>query len=394
MAARGLLGIKMAKLKTLTVGEVIHSLEALAPSGTSEKWDNTGLLLGDPGWGTKGAIISVDLTEASIEAATRKEYRLIVNHHPCIFPKSKGLSKIVPGPKSGMSNLVFEALKRGIAVASYHTNFDQCALEVPQVISQKLGLVAQGRLMDGGEGSLLKLVVFVPTKHLDTVRGALAGAGAGHIGNYDSCMFHTQGEGTFRGLEGSLPAMGKMGVIERVEESRLETIFPRGLKKQILEALRASHPYEEVAFDLYPVEQGPAQKGLIRGLGYGFWGEFSKPLSFAEFTKRVKAVFGVEGLIHTPPSLGSVRSVRRMGFVAGKGASFVDAAIAARCDVFVTGEAGYHVALDGSRKGLSVIELGHRESEIFYLSTMTSWLKRMGIQTQTLNLRTQHLDSG
>jgi dinuclear metal center YbgI/SA1388 family protein len=383
--------LKPSRKNWKKVSEIIGALENLAPSGTSEKWDNTGLLAGDPDWETSGAVVSVDLTEQAIETAIQRGFRLIVNHHPCIFPKSKGLARIVPGSKSGISSLVFEAIRNGIAVASYHTNFDQCSLEVVRAVSEGLGVQPRGRLLDGGEGSLVKLVVFVPVTHVDAVRTALAQAGAGHIGHYDFCTFSTQGEGTFRGSDQTRPFAGQPGRLEKVQEIRLETIFPRGLKKSVLAALRSAHPYEEVAFDLYSTEQSPTSLGLVRGLGYGFWGEFSSPKPFSEVARSVTRLFNTQGfwLTDPPPS-----RVRRLAFVAGKGASFLDAASAAGCDLFITGEAGYHTALDGARKGVAVMELGHRESEVFYIQTMQGWLSAMGLKTVGLNLRTQVIVSG
>jgi hypothetical protein len=318
---------------------------------------------------------------------------LIVNHHPCIFPKSRGLGRVVPGSRSGISTLVFKALRRGIAVASYHTNFDQCALEVVQTISAKLGVQPKGRLLESGgasEGMFLKLVVFVPETHLEAVRTALGQAGAGHIGNYDFCTFGTPGEGTFRGSDQARPFHGKPGRLEKVREVRLETIFPKGLKNSVLAAMRAAHPYEEVAFDLYPLEQAPASLGLVRGMGYGFWGDFPSAKPFSEFTRRVTGGFSTNGFMVTQPT---PKKVKRVGFVAGKGASFVDAAVAAGCDVLITGEAGYHTALDGARKGMVVLELGHRESEIFYIETMKEWLSQMGLKAVGLNVRTQAIVS-
>lgn len=398
----------MAKAtSTQRVSAIIEKLEALAPSGTAEKWDNVGLLAGDPAWETRGAVVSVDLTEEALRTAVRKGYRLIVNHHPCIFPKGKGLSRLVPGAKAGIPSLLFEAIRNGIAVAACHTNFDQCSLEVVRAISGGLGVRPAGRLLDVGEGTLLKLVAFIPESHVSTVRAALCAAGAGHIGNYDSCTFSASGEGTFRGGEGARPFLGSAGRLEKARETRLETIFPKGLKKAVLTALRSAHPYEEVAFDLYPVEQGPASIGLVRGLGYGFWGDFSSPKTFAEVARGVRRVFRTEGFILTESpkrksqaprtSPGTSRGtcmIRRVAFVAGKGASFVDAAAAAGCDLFITGEAGYHPSLDAARKGMSILELGHRESEVFFIETMQDWLTAMGMKAVGLNLKTQAIISG
>lgn len=372
----------MSTQKPETVGQIINLLERHAPSGTAESWDNVGLLLGDPAWKTAGAVATVDLTREAIERAKAEGVRLIINHHPCIFPKGKGPSKIQAG------TLVFDAICEGIAVAAYHTNFDQCALEVPQAITQAMGLEPKGRLVDKAEGSLLKLVVYVPSTHLDAVREAVSRAGAGHIGNYDQCTFSTPGEGTFRGSDQTQPFLGKPGELERAQEHRLETILPAGLKTQVLKALFEAHPYEEVAFDLYPVLQGPASQGLIRGLGYGFWGEWKEAKSFEEVAQCVKSVFGIDGFWVSSPQPAKIR---RVGFVAGKGASFVGAASAVGCDLFITGEAGYHTALDGARRGVTVMELGHRESERFFAPTVAGWLKDVGLKAVALDVPTQKI---
>lgn len=371
----------------MKVGEIIRHLELKAPSQTAEGWDNVGLLAGDPDWKTEGAVLCVDLTSQAIRTARENGYKLIVNHHPCIFPRSGGLGRVVAG-EHGTGSLVFEAIRNGIAVAAYHTNFDRCALEVPEMITRGLGLTPKGRLIDKGRGSLLKLVVFVPLGHVEQVREAICLAGAGVIGNYDTCTFSTGGEGTFRGSDASQPFLGKPGVLEAAKELRLETILPRGLEKTVLQAMRAAHPYEEVAYDLYPVEQAPGLQGMTRGVGYGFWGDYSKPKAFQDVARDVKRLFKVDGFWISEPVPAKVK---RVGFVAGKGASFTDAAAAAGCDLFITGEAGYHVVLEASRRGVAVMELGHRESEFFFPRAMKGWLSEIGLKSKELNLPTQRI---
>lgn len=373
-----------------TVGEVIRLLEAHAPSGTAESWDNVGLLVGDPNWKTSGAIVTIDLSEKALQMAQAKGIRLVINHHPCIFPKSKGISKITAG--SDKSGLIFEAIRRGIAVAACHTNFDRCALEVPQVISKGLGLVPRGRLIDKPQGSLVKLSVFVPDTHVNSVREALFQAGAGHIGNYDYCSFGAEGLGTFRGSSSTQPFLGTPGQLESAQETRLETVIPRGMEKAVLRALLAAHPYEEVAYDLYPVEQAPSGAGLVRGLGYGFWGEFPQPKPFSEVSRSVRRLFQVDGFLMTEPA---PKKIRRVAFAAGKGASVIGAAASLGCDLMITGEAGYHEALAASVGGsMAVMELGHRESEFFFVETVKGWLKRKkfeGFKAVGLDLRTQKI---
>ncbi len=367
----------MTSKKCKPIAEVLRALNERAPLGAAEEWDNVGLLVGDSSVETPGAVLSIDLTFEAIELAVQKGYRLIIIHHPCIFPKNRGLSRIVSGSP------VFEAIQKGIAVAAYHTNFDQCSLEVVETITQGLQIQPKGRFLEKSFGSLLKLVTFVPLEHVEKVRNALCEAGAGFIGKYDSCTYGLQGEGTFRGGVNSNPFIGSPGQLEKVQELRLETILPRGMREVVLNALLAAHPYEEVAYDFYPLEQSPAGEGLIRGLGYGFWGEFPSPRAFSDVVKDVKSLFNIHGFWITNPTPSHVS---RVGFVAGKGASFVEAAVAKKCDLFITGEVGYHAALGGLRRGMTVMELGHRESEKFFVETIKNWLSCLGlgfIETQT-----------
>ena len=267
-----------------SIQSVITSLNQRAPLGTSEIWDNVGLLLGDPAAQTSGAVVSIDLTQESIDLAVEKGYSLIINHHPCIFPKSKGLSQVVAG------TLLYEALRRGIAVASYHTNFDQCALEVVEAISGGLGIEPMGRF------------------------------------------------------------------VEKPAENQVS-----------------------------------GKTGLVSGLGYGFWGHFPSPKAFSEVAKGVKSLFSIHGfwITNPPPS-----SITRVGFVAGKGASFVEAALSSGCDLFITGEAGYHTALGAMRRGMAVMEIGHRESEKFFIQTMKNWLLQLGLEVVEGQSPTQCLSSG
>ena len=169
-------------------------------------------------------VVSIDLTEKAIDSPIRKKANLILNHHPCIFPKSKGLSRVTDA--SSPSGSWFAGRSRtAISVAAYHTNFDQCALEVVQTVANGLGVIPRGRLIDKPRGALSKLVVFVPATHAEAVREAICEAGAGHIGNYDSCTFGSEGKGTFRGNDQSRPFLGRSGQLEHAPEVRLGNDF-------------------------------------------------------------------------------------------------------------------------------------------------------------------------
>ncbi len=370
---------KRAASKNPSLASILYEIEKRTPPGTAEKWDNVGLLVGNARGIVTGAVLSVDLTEEALETAKRLGYSLIINHHPCIFPRSKGAANVI---STGPSKLIYEAARAGISVIATHTNFDQCALEVPEAVAQALGITPVGRLFGGDESPFTKLVVFVPRTHVEKVRDALFAVGAGKIGRYDSCSFASPGDGTFRGGVGTKPFIGKSGRLEKVDEVRIETIFPRGLKRQVLQALRSSHPYEEIAYDLYRVDQEPSRFGLVSGLGYGVYGDLPKAVPFAEIAKRVRRAFKSEGFLITEPL---PKRVKRIGFTPGKGSSFLRAAGLLGCDLFITGEAGYHDAREAALSGVGVMEIGHRESEIFFLQTIEKWCREWKVRTRVLN---------
>jgi dinuclear metal center YbgI/SA1388 family protein len=375
--------------RRLKVGDITQVLDRLAPESSAESWDNVGLLTGDPEWKTSAAVVSVDLTAEAIAAAKKSGARLIVNHHPCIFPKSRGLSRITS------SSLVFQAAREGVAVYASHTNFDRCALDVPKRIADALDARIVGRMIEHPSQALKKLVVFVPESHVDAVHSALSDASAGHVGNYDSCAFLSAGEGRFRGSDSTKPFLGAPGQLEHAQEVRLETVFPAGMEPVVLRALRQSHPYEEIAHDIYSVEQRASNEGMTAGLGYGFYGDLEKPAELRDFVRKVGRVFEASGAILTPAegiSSGRAR-VRRIGWTPGKGSAFVSAAVSAGCDLFITGEVGYHDARSAALRGMSVIELGHRESERFFLQVMTDWLRALGLKAQELNIPVQTIGS-
>lgn len=375
------------------VSEILQALDAHAPAGTAEEWDNVGLLVGDPRWKTQGAVIAIDLTAEALETARQKGWRLILNHHPCLFPKGRGPHRLVPGQGRATTDLVFEAIRSGIAVAALHTNFDRCALEVVAAISQALKATPKGRLLSKGSGSLVKLAVFVPRAHAEAVRTAVCEAGAGVIGNYDQCTFAVGGRGTFRGNDTTKPFLGKPGKLEQAEEIRLETIFPRGMEKPVLKALRQAHPYEEIAYDLYAVEQSPAPKGVVRGLGYGFWGDFEKPVRLPVALARIRKAFGVKGerlTRATPRGRRNPDLIKRIAYSPGKG-DFASAALAAGCDLYVTGEVAYHDALEAARQGLHIVELGHRQSERYFLEVIEAWARAQGLKTLRLPAQAQEI---
>jgi dinuclear metal center YbgI/SA1388 family protein len=387
----------MAKRKSSTrkttdtrkISDFIAAIESRIPPKASESWDNVGLMTGDARQALRGVVIGVDLTEALLREAIQKKANLILLHHPPMFPKGRGVGRLILGRSNELTTLLLQAFQRNICVYVAHTNFDRCALDGMMRLAHDLGGTAYARVWEEpGEGETLlkKLVTYVPVDHFEAVRDALYMVGCGHIGNYDCCGFSTAGFGNYRPLQGASPFLGKVGEMEEVEEVRLETLVVAGMEQVAIETLLEAHPYEEVAYDLYPVEQAPVKKGLVWGMGYGFVAELEKPVGFEEFVKRVKRVFKVDAFL---ANAVVPKKISRIAFTPGKGASFLGSVRSHRPDIYITGEVGYHGSLDALRAGMGVFELGHRESEHYFLKTFLAWCKEWRVRASALDERTQ-----
>ena len=238
------------------VKDIIQVLEDLAPLQLQESYDNAGLIFGSPDQEITSALVTIDVTEKVIDEAIAKNAQLIVAHHPLIF---SGLKKITG--KNDVERSLVKAIKNNIAIYAAHTNLDSVSCGVNSKICAKLQL-QNCTVLQPAEGILKKLVTFIPVDHVQKVREAVFSAGAGNIGNYDFCGFNTEGLGSFRGSENSHPFVGENNKIHYEKEIRFETIFPGYLQNKIVQALLQSHPYEEVAYDIYSLENRFEKAGM------------------------------------------------------------------------------------------------------------------------------------
>ncbi len=339
----------------MKIKEIVSALERFAPLPLQDGFDNAGMQIGLTDAETTGALLCLDVTEAVIDEAIAWGYNLIVSHHPLIF---KGYTSITG--KDYVERCILKAIRNGIAIYSAHTNVDNVSGGVNFRIAEKIGL-EHARILAPKENSLLKLVTFVPYTHAEPVKKALFQAGCGHIGKYDCCSFQTEGEGSFRAGEGSKPFVGEISQLHKEPEVRLETILPSYLKNSVLQALQASHPYEEPAFDLYPVVNSWPQAGS------GVIGELQAPETELEFLKRIKKTFEAGCVRHTRLT---GRLIRKVALCGGSGSFLIPQAIRQGADVFITGEIKYHDFF-GHDTDILLAEIGHYESEqytreIFY----------------------------
>ena len=334
----------------LSVADLAHAMEAIAPSALAEPWDNVGLVIGDPAAPLTGVLLCIDLTLEVIEEAKTLGASAVVAYHPPIF---KGLKRFTPG---SAESVAYEAMAAGLAVYSPHTALDVAAGGTNDVLADLLGLDGREPLSPRPSGDAgQKLVTFVPSDAVDRVADAMFNAGAGRIGDYDRCSFRTPGTGTFRGGDASNPAAGERGRDERADELRLEVVVPVRRSAAVVTALRESHPYEEVAFDLVPLAADPT-----RMIGLGRIGDLLEPLTCDDFLHRVRRQLGVPVVLVAGPTS---QEVRRVAVCAGSCGELLDDAAKRGADVYVTGELRHHDALRASRLGLTAACVLHSNSE-------------------------------
>ncbi len=329
--------------------EVTQYFESIAPLSLQESYDNAGLITGDINSEINSVLVTVDVTEKVVEEAIKKNVQLIVAHHPIIF---SGLKRITG--KNYIERTVIKAIKNDIAIYASHTNLDSIDGGVNRKICEKLEL-QNCKILQPASGQLKKLVTFIPVEQADIVRKAIFNAGAGNIGNYDSCGFVAEGMGSFRGNENSNPFVGQKREIHSEKEIRFETIFPGYLQGRVIEALLKSHPYEEVAYDIYPLDN------KFDKIGMGMIGTLTKPKTETEFLKQLKTTFNTGLIKHTGLRDKPVETVAVCG---GSGSFLLNAAIAAGADFFVSGDFKYHQFFDAENK-IVIADIGHFESEQF-----------------------------
>jgi len=332
----------------MKISQIIEILEDFAPLVLQESFDNSGLQVGDASQKVKGILLCLDVTEEVLDEAMELDCNLIISHHPLLFKPIKRLTG-----KTYIERCVTKACKNDLVIYAAHTNLDNAFGGVNFYLAEKLGL-QNLRTLSPQKDSLLKLVTFVPEAQAETVRNALFGAGAGCIGNYDSCSFNVSGTGTFRAGEQAHPFVGNRNELHTEPEIRIETIIPVHKKSTVLRTLLTVHPYEEPAYDFYPLanEWNRAGSGVI--------GELPYPVTEDVFLQNLKTILKLQSLKHSP-LIG--KEICEVALCGGSGAFLIPDAIACGADIFITGEARYNDYYDVENKILLAV-VGHYESEI------------------------------
>ena len=348
-----------------TLSDLTAALEAIAPLRYAEPWDNVGLLVGDPAQAVSRVMLTIDYTaEVACEAAGARCDAVIAYHPPIFKPLPNRLLA------TGATALIYDAIRRGVAIYSPHTALDVAEGGTNDVLADAVGLTAERMPLKVSEGKpeQYKLVTFVPEPSLEKVSEAIFTAGAGRIGQYSACSFRSIGTGTFFGEEGSNPTFGKSGQLEKAPEVKIETIVPTAKVDAVVRALRQTHPYETPAFDL----NVPA--AVPEGLGIGRFGVLEKPTPRAEVFERIKRELDLQHLLIAGPTDGDVTHA---AVCAGAcGGEMLDQAIADRVQLYVTGEMRHHDALRAARAGVTVVCTLHSNSERATLKRLATLLNQ------------------
>jgi dinuclear metal center YbgI/SA1388 family protein len=327
--------------------ELCSYLDSAVPLSFQESYDNSGLQVGLPDKEVNSALITLDVTEEILDEAGNAGSDVIISHHPLIFNGIKRLSG-----RTMTERILLKAIKQDIAIYSAHTNLDVLSNGVSMKMAEKLKL-NNIKVLVPLKDRLLKLVTYIPENHFDNVRDALFEAGAGVIGNYDQCGFSIPGTGSFRGGEGTRPFTGEIGKTHFEKEIRFETVMFSHLKERVIKALLSSHPYEEVAYDLYQLENQNIEAGM------GCVGELFEAMEEKDFLKFLSPAFSAKGIRFSKPTGKKISKVAMCG---GAGASLLNDAIATGAQAFVTSDIKYHTFFDIGNK-LLLVDLGHYESE-------------------------------
>lgn len=344
----------------MKIKEIVSALERFAPLPLQDDFDNSGLQIGLTDAEATGALLCLDVTESVLDEAIALGYNLVISHHPLIF---KGYKSITG--KDYVERCIVKSIKNDIVLYAAHTNLDNACNGVNFKIAEKIGL-KNIKVLDPKAGSLLKLVTFVPSAYANNVREALFNSGCGNIGEYDSCSYNLEGEGTFRAKEGANPFCGEIGKLHHEKEERIETILPFYKKNEVIKALIQAHPYEEPAFDLYTLQNEWAQ------MGAGIVGELEHPETELNFLKRIKKTFEVGCLKHNKLTGREIQTVALCG---GSGSFLLSKALQAKADVFITGEIKYHDYF-GYEDSILMAEIGHYESEQYTKEILYSIIEK------------------
>jgi len=348
----------VATVKCQTIASII---EELANKKLAEEWDNVGLLVGDGSSKINKILVCLDVTEWVINEAIEQKVDMIVSHHPLIFGK---INRITADTVLGRKLL--KLISNNIAVYCAHTNYDMAKDGLNDLFAKRMGFNSFELIEPLYTEKLYKLIVYIPKGHEDKIFKALVAAGAGHIGNYSSCSYRTEGVGTFIPEEGTHPFIGEQGKLEEVDEIKLGTLVPKSILNKVLKTLIKVHPYEEPAYDIMPIDNPGNSYGL------GRLAQLQNETTLAVYAETIKKALKLDRIKFAgDPN----KIIKKVALLNGSGNKFISAARFAGADVLVTGDMQHHDILDAVEAGLGIIDAGHFATESVMIPAMASYLR-------------------
>lgn len=344
----------------MKIKEIIAVLEEMAPLGYAEDFDNVGLLVGNSNDEVSGILVCHDALEQVIDEAISKKCNLVVCFHPILF---SGLKRITG--KNYVERSVLKAIKNDIAIYAVHTALDNHQNGVNKIFCDALGLI-NTKILVPKENFIRKLVTFTTPENHQKLRNSLFDAGAGTIGNYENCSFNSQGLGTYQGNNSSNPVIGEIGEFVENTEIKIEVTFEKNRQNKILQALFSNHVYEEVAYEIYNLENSH------QNIGLGMIGELKTEMPEKEFLQFVKVKMKANGIRH---SQFLNKSIKKVAVLGGSGSFAIKNAIGLGADAFLTADLKYHQFYEAENQ-LLLADIGHYESERFTKNYIVDYLTK------------------
>jgi dinuclear metal center YbgI/SA1388 family protein len=340
--------------------DIIAFLEQKAPLYLQESYDNSGLQWGNPDSHVQKVLVCLDFTQEALEKAKKEKVQMVISHHPIMFRPMKSIHT-----GYGKGGMLADCIREEICVYAAHTNYDVAQNGLNDYLARALELQDIKGLKTHYRETFFKLVVFIPEDSFEKVQNALYESGAGWIGNYSDCGFSTKGNGTFRPHEGTNPYIGRTGKLETVQEIRLETIIPQNRIAGAVQSMLRVHPYEEVAYDIYRLEQPGIEYSL------GRTGNLTKSLSENEFVELVKEKLQVKNV----RTSGTASQISCVAVFCGSFDGDVKALKFKRVDALVTGDLKYHDAQELAEAGIFTVDAGHYHTEKMFIKGISEVLK-------------------
>ncbi len=345
-----------------TVADIIQAMETFAPIWLAEEWDNVGIQVGQTDWPVRKVWVALDPTPDVVRDACKNNIDLLITHHPLIFKPLKSINF-----NTTIGSIIHMAVQGQMAIFTAHTNLDNATDGLNDILARRIGLKNLKVLGAARDMESCKLAVYVPEGYEQKILNTLFETRAGKVGSYTCCSFRSKGKGTFRPDSSSKPFTGKIGEISHADEVRIETVVRKNDLNSVIEQLKKSHPYETMAYDVYPLLAVECRQGL------GRIGTLDQPISLVTFARSIKEKLGLDyvSVAGKPKLLVSEAAV-----CSGSGSSLMDDFFSSGAQVFISGDLRYHDARAVEAAGLGLIDIGHFASEHLIVEVLAQRLKK------------------